>query len=1301
MSSLSDPESSSIRATTPLNHRRWNWSDIILRLLLLVLVALLVVEVTSKRWYEASLSSITRVIVETEEDPTGRSVARISELAPLAQGFCHQRPLYAGKSTYVEFLWLSVFKTYSIRIEHDDEDVALSLESGDYDQMLYSLVPPDVGGAGSSVVDIAESRVRGLPAGHPPTVMLELVSLENMDRRHQNVDLLRRELVRQAFLLSAREELQLPALDEALHELPPRQQEVQQLPFNVSVRSFEGGSKPIQVNVDRWKTGLQKRVAEFSLTSVSDSSLEGLVSECEQLARERFRTLLEGEGYTTVAGLSDPPADGAELSAVQLPGFGVVELCRELHRLHRQPGGSSGGPVDRLLRLSCVYAHLASTTGFAMDLLPIVCQARALLYAERAVVLQKSSTTIGNRAYVRALVGRHGAALDDLAEIPFQEILEPPAVWWPVIDAYCRDNLSVVDDGGLSPDVLRLKRHLQMLGLQHMEMVKQKYSRTLEQLHQTADGILADEPNHLLARMIRLQHPLIGEDRSSDAKQFTTMLEALIGQLQACPELPQTAVAVLGQPRHTLEEQVSVILALRDGLRGGDWAATTVRDPGWSLLAECLKEQVFWRAWIWTGLRHWWQLADWDTTHPQLLAATQGHYLANFIEGLGLDGEPAVEAYRQYDDTELGLRLHATGFAIGWVLSTSRQEPNVQSRLEYWMFRNGSPVAGDLKARHRMVSDGSLKDDISRQLIQVMPYSEMAQVSRIKNQWEQLRTEATAIEQQYAHAASVQSALAREYRMDMNDDAAERCLRRVIDLEPTHQAYRSLADIYLDREDLDEWLKLGQAALQLPASPEEPASTAGHIALGLMDRGLYQEALPYALTAAQGGLYWQLLCAADCCERLQDWEQAEAFRRQSGVIRKHDVFHWYLWCRRTKRGDLASARAALEPLLADGQEKENFEWILKSAFYELLEGRPESALALFVRAAENSSSNNRGYAAVHAALLSEELGIPIRRVRWLEALRKSRLERQDVPSALVLELQQAFSGDATRLNLVAAEWQIQTIAGTGYCTDFYYFLGQTCLLRGQQAEAIRYLQLAATSNATGNYNATLAAAALEKLGHPVGPRRIHEYPDDVAEALTWRDRSWEYHNERQFVRARMRLQRALSLRPDLAAIWMSSSNCWAWENDQARALADIEQALKLAPDVAEIHFIRGRLREKAGQLTDAVTDYERARELDYLDPALRVQLAWLRSASHDAALRDGEQAQKHARAIADSPLIDDWLKQAVLAAALAECGQFEEAARVNRESGKMAPYSERQRVDERQQLYEAGQPYRRPPPMTP
>jgi tetratricopeptide (TPR) repeat protein len=169
---------------------------------------------------------------------------------------------------------------------------------------------------------------------------------------------------------------------------------------------------------------------------------------------------------------------------------------------------------------------------------------------------------------------------------------------------------------------------------------------------------------------------------------------------------------------------------------------------------------------------------------------------------------------------------------------------------------------------------------------------------------------------------------------------------------------------------------------------------------------------------------------------------------------------------------------------------------------------------------------------------------------------------------------------------------------------------------------------------------------------------------------------------------------AIRLVPDYTDAYFNRAGLYYAAERYPEAISDMNQVIRLDPGDTDAYYNRGLTYYATGDDRRAVADYVQAIALDEEDADARAELAWILATSSEDALRDGAEAVRQARRALE--LEDNALNHDALAAALAETGQFEQAATEESIAIGLTGDDEalaeemRQRLD----LYRQGKPYR-------
>ena len=140
------------------------------------------------------------------------------------------------------------------------------------------------------------------------------------------------------------------------------------------------------------------------------------------------------------------------------------------------------------------------------------------------------------------------------------------------------------------------------------------------------------------------------------------------------------------------------------------------------------------------------------------------------------------------------------------------------------------------------------------------------------------------------------------------------------------------------------------------------------------------------------------------------------------------------------------------------------------------------------------------------------------------------------------------------------------------------------------------------------------------------------------------------------------------------------------------ALGDLNEALTLRPGFLPALLAKGRVNTVRGTYSEAISEYRNVLSLNPDCQAAHRALAWLFAACEQDDIRNGPEALKHATKVWDLRNVKTALTYATLAAAHAECGDFENAQKMESKSNRASPNHKETR--DRLVLYRKNQPFR-------
>jgi tetratricopeptide (TPR) repeat protein len=173
--------------------------------------------------------------------------------------------------------------------------------------------------------------------------------------------------------------------------------------------------------------------------------------------------------------------------------------------------------------------------------------------------------------------------------------------------------------------------------------------------------------------------------------------------------------------------------------------------------------------------------------------------------------------------------------------------------------------------------------------------------------------------------------------------------------------------------------------------------------------------------------------------------------------------------------------------------------------------------------------------------------------------------------------------------------------------------------------------------------------------------------------------------------------RALRCNPRKVPAYLHRGAAYAARKEYDKALADFTEAVHLRPEDERVYRARAGCYVSAGQSEQALADFAEAVRLAPQSPQAREGLAWLLATCPDDSVRDGQRALEHATQACELTGWKECHCLAVFAAALAESGDYREAARRQQEAMGLpgwCTYEEFEKVRSAFHLYEKGLPFR-------
>lgn len=172
------------------------------------------------------------------------------------------------------------------------------------------------------------------------------------------------------------------------------------------------------------------------------------------------------------------------------------------------------------------------------------------------------------------------------------------------------------------------------------------------------------------------------------------------------------------------------------------------------------------------------------------------------------------------------------------------------------------------------------------------------------------------------------------------------------------------------------------------------------------------------------------------------------------------------------------------------------------------------------------------------------------------------------------------------------------------------------------------------------------------------------------------------------------ISHALQLEPRSAFAHVYRGWFYYKRKDYAPAIEDFSEAIRYSPVYADAYARRAWSYADDGEYAEGIADFKKALELDPQNLMAHRGLGWELATCPEAKLRDGPEAKKHATAACEQTEWKDPIHLGVLAAACAECGDFDQAIKWQTRVLELASEKYKDCYRKRLELYQSHQPYR-------
>ncbi len=802
-------------------------------------------------------------------------------------------------------------------------------------------------------------------------------SLENQPGSNS---ILEREMVRQAVLLAARQELSLITRDAVLDEPKPEDVPEVLIETHVAGRTVElrlQGLEPVPGALEGRLPEDVPRAPRF----------RRLVTAVEAWSRQELPDRLREAGLAgepmPANGNAALPADIAEL-VPELNLLAQYELVRRAHAEIRRDGESPA----LLAALSRGYALLGQLTRPHFNASEQVFYARGLLYAERLVQVHgRTPEHLRQRALARALAGLDWAGVDDIEEAHEHENgAEPASAWAQATEAYLYHDLETLEQLG-RPDGedAALARYLHLL---HLER-----TRIRDVIRPQAHAVLELAPRSL--RAVDAMAQLGGVANLHEATVLgPNRLAALVSDaLPGIDEAPDRARDLARQAEVRDAAPPAAYRELVSALREGDDLGA---EMSWTVLGQLIHEANFLHVYHRALFLRFSLSVPVDGYLHAALPTLGDHRYKPILESLPHygDADAIAERWRQIEFGDLPIPMAIMFLRPWWFV-----EPldNLEGELWDAVIRNRDPHAHDVSylAATSFRLDDEFRRFVADYLTIVSPHSPVGPAHLVRYDWQgvQERDELEQYRERFSDHPLFVRNLARSLVEHGPIEDAQQVLRKDIDLSNDRWAYERLAETHLEQGDEDAWLRVLDDYL---AHGEESAlnkpMVARTIAYHFNVQGRFDKAEPYARRAAGSGAAWGMRVLAETYEGMGQYAQAERLLRRMHERYDASRYTWYWFVRRTGHGDAdaAAQMARTSHAFRGHRPRHRDDW--RRALFLYMEGELDQAV-------ENTRT-------AYESLPDPSMAIQL--VHYAQLLDRPELEQQYLDALLATEPHQRF-----------------------------------------------------------------------------------------------------------------------------------------------------------------------------------------------------------------------------------------------------------------------------------------------------
>ena len=1231
------------KKSRPAWERGLVWGGIALLLLVVV------IEAISQQGYSQTLARLHDQV----ENDAGRPVP----LNTVACGWYSSRPVH-GKERTTRLKWFSLFKTYSIEVQQEDGGLLTAFSTAGASEVRLGPAPavapaPATAPVESTAFKGRQTRPQSTGQAGAPSATFEA-------KPHR---LLAREIVRQAFLMTAQRHFGLAIRDQDVGELP-----------------LDGSQFPFQTRMDfskenRFRMAIlkdNKIVWQQTVDAPRNEMMPTLLQRLSEWMKTDFVDVIKAD-HPQEKPESGRKSDAEPSAFAKQHEFAMNPVLQfaVLRQLEQQIArGDESAKIKSALARS--YALLGSLTEYDWTPRSKCMKARALIHAEEAIrTWPEVAETWRTRGFVRALCGLHLPGAQDIKKARQLSAQGAPS-WDKAIDAYCRwDEQALAASGSSSGD--SLVRYLEYLATELCDGP----ARQLE----AAEALWEQSPDCYRAAVKLSQSAPLGIRRQICSIQPAVFAEGLPDFLRAIPDLPAAALPLVDQSGRA-DARPKLVKALLESDDSGS--------PSFQVLGRLIDDIGFIQAWDQLHLER--AVLSVDTTPT--LEAVQPMLVNHPFFGLlpiFLHDRHQAEAVSRGALNQ----LESVGMsdAVGRLVeSISFLNDFAASAVLQQLGERRDDVAGEVLTS---LDEIQSEKDVTYYLsvaAEVCPDCPGYLKSMVWYRWKDVESEAPQLEERFKNRPAFLETLALQYaRIDRTDDAI-RCYQRMAQIGPGNfQA--NLAELYLKQGKEKEWYSTLLEFSRTPATGLEQANAARRLAYWHMNRNEWREAKPFAEQAADSYSGWGLNCAADCYEGQKDYKRSEAFHRACSERYESSQLEWYFWCCRTGHGNKSMAKRLAEPKVQKLLKSSAPNELRLCAIFFELDNQWRQAIQIYDHIEERSKGERSGIARALAAYRLGQKDEMVRRLK-VEAAHAGSHAEEYFAYGIYQGLLSVPPKAPTDLEL---QWYSESNVAPGKVTGACYYIGMALQLFNEQERSISWLKKAASAPSDFGFFKTLAGRELTQLKIDPPLRRAAELDASLQPAAKLINEGYALlASEANHEKALENFTAAIALNPDWITVRIPRATLNMTLKNYSAAADDFRETARALPSIPVFHLHLGRALAFAKDFKGAIAALETGLQQEPHDEWLNNRLAWLLIACPDPQFRDPKRAinlvLKSEGDVRDGQCETNQLQ----AAAYAELGEFDNAVKFQDAAVNSTDARDRFEAQRRLQLYREQKRYQPP-----